>query len=147
MLRFWREFLILALSAACYVLYNNANTDLPPPVVTTTDHQLKEKEEKIQTVTTITKKPDGTITKKTVTTEKKTKVSQKESDKQVVPLPIGAASLTRYDVHVSRPFSFDGTSTDYQIGVGARIGNLPVFGTVDYRWKTRELFVGVRLEW
>lgn len=144
--RFWRETLICILAAVCYYIYNISPQSCPTPS-TIAAQETQQKEEKIQTVTTTTKKPDGTVVKKVVTTEKKTKVEEKSSDKQTVPPVLGAASLTRYDVHVSRPFSFDSESTDYQVGVGARIGNLPVFGTIDYRYKTRELFMGARVEW
>lgn len=142
----WREVIIAILSIVCFYLYNKKPLMCPTLVA---DKQVEKVEqiEKTQKVVTVTTRPDGTKTVKTVTTEKQTQIQEREQVRETVA--VVKQDLTRYDVHMARPISY-GTSNgeyDYQIGVGARIGNLPAFITVDYRWYTKELMAGVRIEW
>ncbi len=134
MLRFWREVLILVLAGTCYLLYSiRGGPDCPPVAPTVTEKVVIE-----QKVTTVTTKPDGTKIEKTVETEKKTKEKSKPSDKVV---EAAAARQSKYDIH----FTHDGKSF-HSIGVGARLGDLPAFGTLDYEIPTRSVLIGVRAE-
>lgn len=143
-LRYWREVAILILAAACYLLYTKKPLKCPT-VVADTKVVKVETVDTVQKVVVITVKPDGTKTEKTVTTEKQTQTKEKEKVHEIaVPVAV-EKPLTRYDIHLTRPVSDD--PYDYQVGVGARLGDLPVFGTADYRWKTREILLGVRVEW
>lgn len=134
-LKFWRELLILALSAACYFIYHTRTSDPCPPV----PELIQEKTETKQIVKTVTTKPDGTKEEKTVKTVKVVKEKTKTADKSNV----GGRPLSRYDVHASfRP----GHTGVYSVGVGARLGNLPAFGTTDYEIYSKTFLLGLRVE-
>jgi Zn-dependent membrane protease YugP len=136
--RFWRELTIVVLTGACYILYTRPAAPCPTASEKVAEEIVEE--ENVQTVTVVVTKPDGTKTEKTTKTEKNTKVSEKVSDK----VKVGAVTKTRYEVSVAAPVGEE--YQDVRVGVGARIGDLPLFGTVDYRIKSKEVMVGLRLE-
>lgn len=138
--RFWRELTILVLAGVCYLLYTRPQAPCPTSVAKETQKEEVVEEEQIKTVTVVVTKPDGTKTEKTTKTENNTKVSEKQSDK----IKVVTESKTRYEVSVGAPVSKG--YQDFRLGVGARIGDLPLFGTVDYRIKSKEVMVGLKLE-
>jgi hypothetical protein len=146
LIRFWRELLILVLSAVTYVLYTRPD-QVCPTAITVAGAHTDEKVEEIATeqkVTTITVKPDGTKEKKIVETKKDTKVSQVVADKKDVS--VVTSPISRYDLHVATPVSAWKDWKDYQVGIGVRLGDLPAFGTLDYRFRDRAIIVGLRME-
>jgi hypothetical protein len=122
----------LLLTTACYYyLY----TTYAKPCPVAESQVLVQEVVKNQTVTTTRTKPDGSTTVKVVETVKEIKTQQETAQ---VP-----TQLSRYDVHAAvNPAD----RSDYQVGVGARLGNLPAFGTVDYRPKFNTWLLGVRVE-
>lgn len=120
---------VLALFAGYFYISNRLRPPCPPqsPAVV----QEIKKEQKITTTVT---KPNGTTTIKVVETVKEI---------QTEKIPVAGDTKSRYDIHASAdPWD----RSDVTVGVGARIGDLPAFGTVDYRVKDRSVLVGVRIE-
>jgi len=129
MLKWWREYTIAGLLAVVVGGYKLWPEAAP---CDTQVQVVKEKEQLKQTVTTVTKKPDGTVEEKTVQTEKDTKVSSQTADKK-----------SRYSVGAYVNTADRG---DYRVDVGARLGDLPAFGVVGYEFNDKTVYAGVRLE-
>ena len=128
LLRWWREYLIVGLIAVIAVGYSVWPERLPP---TPASSSTKTETETKQVVHVITTEPDGTITEKTTTTEKDTKVSSKATDK------------SRYGVGV---YINTQRAQDYRVDVSARLGALPLFGVIGYEFKDKTIYAGIRAE-
>jgi hypothetical protein len=129
MLKWWREYTIAGLLAVVVGGYKLWPEAAP---CDTQVQVVKEKEQLKQTVTTVTKKPDGTVEEKTVQTEKDTKVSSQTADKK---------SMYGVGVYVNTA-----DRADYRIDASVRLGTLPVHAVAGYEFKDKTIYTGVRLE-
>lgn len=122
------------------------------------DRKTSEISQLNRTVTTVETRPDGTTIKKVEKSEKKTKVFERETDKSVVSREKVSAQeeesvgerrekierevLSRYSVSVFQSFP----KNHYNIGVGVRVGDLPIF--IEGQVSTElTIMGGLRWEW
>lgn len=144
----WKVLLVAALFAFLgaridYLLFRNSarvSVDCPKPIQSSTQLvEQKQSAKHVQDITTTQRvKPDGvtTTTTHTVVTDtiEKTKSNEISSTGVV---------KSRYQVDVTtNPFEYKNA----KIGIGARLGNLPVFGVGEYEIKDNTVRVGLRLE-
>lgn len=128
MLRWWREYLIiglLSIVAGGYWLWPERLPPVPASEKIKTETQTK------QVIHVVTTEPNGTITEKTTTTEKDTKVSTTRTDKSKYGV---GAYVNAQDLK------------DYRADVSARLGNLPLHGVVGYELKDKTVYIGIRAE-
>lgn len=143
LLKYYRELLIVVLVASLYFTYNKYTE------VSSTNNELTTKLANVNTDIQIVEKiveirPDGTkIVTEKETKDKSTETVAESSEKTETETKI--ASKSRYSLEVLHPVNaFD--ANKIQIGVGARIGDLPAFGTVHYNFENKDILLGIRLE-
>lgn len=157
-LKWWKEIVMLGLAAAAALFYWLYTSEVEQNAAAATySASLEEALQKSEQSTTETVKvthkvitrPDGT---KEVVEEKvnvKAKVSKKSSDKKTVTEVAKATTpdKSRYLVGVLVPNTFAQPDWKHpEIQLGARLGNSPAFGIVQYRLDNREISLGVQVE-
>jgi hypothetical protein len=134
LLRFWREGIILSLLCVVGVGYYlwpvPPNCPAPETKIVTQVHTVTETK-------TVVQKPDGTVITKVSDTHEDEKSKTDEKPSYTPPI------LSRYTLGVSVP-PLDYKNVNVQIG--ARLGDLPVFGTASYEIGSHTATVGLMVE-
>lgn len=129
--------------AGCYILYgrDSANVDEFPRLL---ESSSKSSIQTVHNKTTVTKtiQPNGASVKTTVKDVVTSTTNSVQSER--VSIAPKSVSLSRYSVQiVTSPFDYKAAN----IGIGARLGNLPAFGVIEYEIKENTVKAGIRVEW
>jgi hypothetical protein len=147
--RVWGPF--LAFGLGCYVAHRLQHPAQLPvtkaEIATASKVATATKAIKQVSVQTV-KEPDGTqVQTQTTTTEADATNETDQSSTESVAAPARSDdpySPARYSVDLTtRPTDYK----DVKVGVGARLGGLPVFGVVEYEIQSRTVRAGLRGEW
>ncbi len=113
-------------------------------VVAGTIHQTESSVQHVRVKTTTTEvvRPNGTVDKTTVVTSDTHTNTDVHESEHVSVVPTGTKSKYAVDV-TTDPFDIHNA----KIGVGARLGDLPAFGVLEYEIKDKTVRAGVRVEW
>lgn len=97
-----------------------------------------------QTTTTTTNADANGKVLSTTTTVSTADSNSKSEHVSATPKPAPSATKSKYQIDAStNPYSI----RDAKIGIGARLGDLPAFGILEYEVKDKTVRAGVRLEW
>lgn len=161
----WKDGTLLGMSLACAgLMWWNSTLrrdviDLRQTIVTKESELVKIKtqlQEHTESITEITKLPDGTTTTKITKVKDKAKVSEESADKEKVSKTDTSYKEVKNDKSRYIAFALSDVSSgsfsvgsNYTVGAGARLGDLPLFGVVSGR-KADDgyaISAGVQVEW